>query len=161
MAAEAGYTLDLDKELGSGGHATTYRSDADLSWGLLAPILLPRGWKHVCTPSALLRSWAAARTLAGCSSSQPVLVSCPTPCVGWLAGCCFKATVAAQLAVHTSAATEPCRLSGCRVCLVASPSRLRVQFLMPLLCPVQYTQSVTMLQGSQEGPAWPGGGHSL
>ena len=47
MAAEAGYALNLYGILGRGGHATTYRSDADLSWGLLAPPLLLTGVEHV------------------------------------------------------------------------------------------------------------------
>ena len=56
---------------------------------------------------------------------------CPNPCVRWGAGCCFSATVAAQLALRTSAATEPYRLSRCRVRLVADPSRLKVHILVP------------------------------
>ena len=79
MAGQAGYIMNRYRILGKGGHATTYRSDADLSWGMLAPSLLPRG----CTPSALLHTWAAARTLAACSSSQPVSVSCPKLYVRW------------------------------------------------------------------------------
>ena len=46
MAAQGGYAMDRYKMLGAGGHANTYRSDADSNWGLLAPLLLPRGWKH-------------------------------------------------------------------------------------------------------------------
>ena len=148
--------MDRYQILGAGGHATTYRSDADLSWGLLAPPLLPRGWEPGCTPSALLHSWAAVRTLAGHSSRPPVLVSRPNTCVGW-----WLAAVAAQLAVHTSAATEPWHPSRCRVRLVADPSRLKVHALVPLLCPGQHTQPATLLQGTQDRTSWPEGGHSL
>ena len=44
---------------------------------------------------------------------------------------------------------------------VASPSRVEVHVVMPLLCPVQHTQPANMLQGTQDGTDWPDSGHSL